>query len=89
MIITPAILAQLSLVDINAVVFYKRDEITTDLICCDVEVAGRVSTFHEEAKGWADLIAHLSGLPGFRTDWYEAVVSPSFAASETVAFNRR
>jgi hypothetical protein len=89
MIITPAILAQLPLTDIDAVVFYKRDEITTDLICCDVEVAGCVSTFHEEAKGWADLIAHLSALPGFRADWYEAVVSPSFAASETIAFDRR
>jgi hypothetical protein len=89
MIITPAIIAQLSLADIDAVVFYKRDEITTDLICCDVEVAGRVSSFHEEAEGWNDLIAHLSALPGFRADWYEAVASPAFAASETVAFDRR
>lgn len=89
MIITPAILAQLSLVDIDAVVFYKRDQITTDLICCDVEVAGRVSTFHEEAKGWADLIVHLSALPGFRADWYEAFVSPPFSANKTIAFDRR
>lgn len=89
MIITPATIAQLPLADIAAVVFYKRDEITTDLICCDVEVAGRVSTFHEEAKGWADLITHLSTLPGFRADWYEAVVSPVFATSKTVAFDRR
>jgi len=89
MIITPAIIAELPLDDIAAVVFYKRDEITTDLICCDVEVAGRVSTFHEEAKGWADLIEHLSALPGFHADWYEAVVSPAFAANETIAFDRR
>ena len=59
MSITPAILAQLPLADIDAVVFYKRDEIITDLICCDVKMAGRVWTFHEEAKGWEDLIAHL------------------------------
>jgi hypothetical protein len=89
MTITPAILAQLPLAEINVVVFYKREEITTDLICCDVEAAGHVWTFHEEASGWADLIAHLSALPGFRPGWYEAVVSPPFAASETVAFDRR
>jgi hypothetical protein len=86
--ITPAILAQLPHTSINVVVFYKRDEITTDLICCDVEVAGRVWTFHEEAGGWTDLIAHLSALPGFRADWYAEVVSPPFAASETVAYRR-
>ena len=89
MTITPAILAELPLPDIDAVIFYKRDELTTDLICCDVEVAGHISTFHEETKGWSDLIAHLSALPGFRFDWYEAVVSRPFAASETVAFDRR
>jgi len=87
--ITPAVLNQLPLSAIETVVFYKRDEITTDLICCDVEVARRVWTFHEEATGSADLIAHLSGLPGFRDDWYEAAVRPPFATSETVAFKRQ
>ena len=87
--ITPDILSQVPLREIDAVVFYKRDEITTDLICCDVEVAGCVWTFHEEASGWKDLIAHLAGLPGFRTDWYADVVNPPFAASETAAYRRR
>ena len=89
MTITPAILRQLPLSAIRAVIFYKRDEITTDLICCDVEVAGQVWTFHEEAAGWSDLIAHLSALPGFGADWYETVASDPFARSETVAFERR
>jgi hypothetical protein len=87
--ITPAILTQFPHDAIDAVVFYKRDEITTDLICCDVEVSGQVWTFHEEATGWANLVAHLSVLPGFRTDWYEAVVSQPFVPNETVAFRRR
>jgi hypothetical protein len=89
MTITSADLARLPLSDVRTVVFYKRDEITTDLICCDVEVAGHVWTFHEEAAGWPDLIAHLSMLPNFRADWYEAVVSPPFAISETIAFHRQ
>ena len=86
---TPDILAQLPLCEIDAVVFYKRDELTTDLICCDVEVHGRVWTFHEETSGWKVLTAHLSGLPDFRSDWYGAVVNPPFATSETVAYRRR
>lgn len=86
---SPAILDQLPLSEINAVVFYKRDEITTDLICCDVEMQGRVWTFHEEEAGWQKLTAHLSTLPGFRDDWYEAVVKPPFATNETIAFDRR
>ena len=87
--IDPAILSQLPLSEIDAVVFYKRDEITTDLICCDVEVNGRIWTFHEEADGWHALIAHLSALPSFRDDWYASVVNPPFEASETLAFERR
>lgn len=83
------ILDQLPLCEIDEVVFYKRDEITTDLICCDVEAQGRVWTFHEEMDGWQLLIAHLSALPGFRSDWYEAAVNPPFDTSETIAFERR
>ena len=89
MTITPTVLSQLPLAHVDAVVFYKRNEITTDLICCDVEVRDRDWTFHEETAGWTELIAHLSALPDFRTDWYGAVVSPPFAKSETIAFDRR
>ena len=89
MMITPAVLAQLPLLEVREVTFYKRDQITTDLICCDVEVGGNLWTFHEEATGWPDLIGHLSALPGFRADWYEAVVTHPFATSETVAFKRQ
>ncbi|MBB5709234.1 hypothetical protein [Sphingomonas xinjiangensis] len=89
MTITPATLRQLPLAEIGAVTFYKRDEITTDLICCEVDVGGQVWSFHEEAAGWSDLIAYLSALPGFRTDWFETVTSDPFSTSETVAFERR
>ena len=89
MTITAATLRQLPISEISAVIFYKRDEFTTDLICCDVEIAGEVWRFHEEATGWSDLIAHLSTLPSFRADWYETVVGEPFSESEVVAFDRR
>ena len=82
------ILGQLSLADIRKVSFYKRDEITTDLICCDVVLGERVWTFHEELEGWDALIRYLQALPSFNSDWFASVSQPPFASSETVAFVR-
>jgi hypothetical protein len=82
------LLAQLPLSEIDKVTFYKRDEITSDLICCEIVIAGTAWTFHEELDGWGLLIAHLQSLPSFRGDWFAAVSQPPFAASETVAFSR-
>ena len=82
------LLARLPLADIGKVTFHKRDEITTDLICCNVVVGEKVWTFHEELVGWEMLIEHLRGLPSFRDDWFAAVSLPPFATSETVAFSR-
>ncbi|URD60245.1 hypothetical protein M8312_10675 [Sphingomonas sp. KRR8] len=83
------VLEQLPLADIQKVTFYKRDELTTDLICCDVDARGQTWFFHEEAEGWEEFLRYLERLPTFRKDWYEAVVHPPFAASELVAFERR
>jgi hypothetical protein len=49
--IDASLLRQLPLNQVERVTFYKRDEITADLICCDVEIGGQVWTFHEEQVG--------------------------------------
>jgi hypothetical protein len=82
------IVAELPLEVVSKVTFYKRDEITIDLICCDVVVRDKVRTFHEELACWDALIEHFQKLPGFREDWFAAVSQPPFAASEMVAFSR-
>lgn len=79
---------QLPLSRIDCVTFFKRDEITADLICCKVEIGGRAWTFHEELEGWDLLLRHLERLPGFRCDWFVAVSQPPFGRSEIVAFRR-
>lgn len=79
---------QLPLRQIEVVTFYKRDELTTDLICCDVQIGGETFFFHEEAEDWDLLIKHLEQLPGFRSDWYASVSQPPFSLSTTVAFRR-
>jgi hypothetical protein len=69
---------------------YKRDDLTTDLICCDLTVerngVSLVYTLHEEAPGWGEFLAWLGLLPGFRADWRSAVVLPPFEANRTVVF---
>ncbi|GHH13572.1 hypothetical protein GCM10008023_14090 [Sphingomonas glacialis] len=74
--------------DIARVIFYKRDELTTDLICCDIEALGQTWIFHEEMREWPGLIATLETLPGFRSDWFAAVSQPPFATNETLAYQR-
>ena len=88
-VINAELLLLISLPDIRRVAFYKRDELTTDLICCEVEVGGEVWVFHEEMTGWNLLLRHLERLPGFQTDWYARVAQPPFEANETVAFCRK
>ncbi|TCJ37087.1 hypothetical protein [Parafrankia sp. BMG5.11] len=82
------VLAQLPVAEVSKVAFYKRDEITTDLICCDVVVGEKVWTFHEKLPGWGALIDHLQTLPSFDANWFASVSQPPFASSETVAFAR-
>ena len=78
---------------VHKVAFYKRDEITTDLICCDVEVEGAeglVTWFnHEESDSWSEWIVALSALPGFNPDWLAKVDLPAFEPNITVAYERQ
>lgn len=73
---------------IDRVTFYKRDEVTTDLICCDILVGEKVVFSHEEQPEWPALIAHLEQLPGFDREWFAAVAKPAFQACPTVAFDK-
>ena len=81
-----------SLADVRKVVFFKRDELTTDLICCDVEVDSidgpKVWFNHEEEPSWQEWLDELATLPGFDSDWYSKVYLPPFAPSITVAYER-
>ena len=86
--ITPELLDQLSLTEIDRVTFFKRDELTTDLLCCDVQLNGQHWFFHEGMGGWDLLLDHLKGLPGFREDWFAAVSHPAFEAAEMTAFRK-
>jgi hypothetical protein len=82
------LLEKLPLTEIERVTFYKRDELTTDLICCEVRVASRDWFFHEETEGWQLLLDHLAALPEFDAEWFSALSQPPFEPPETIAYQR-
>ena len=92
-IVTPKGTDTVSLDDVSAVVAYKIDEFTTDLVCCDIVTGSgddeQIRTVHEELPGFDDLMACLEALPGFDPKWREAVVLPVFAENRTIIFKRR
>ncbi|MBA3878458.1 MULTISPECIES: hypothetical protein [Sphingomonas] len=73
---------------VDRVTFFKRDEITTDLICCDVHSGSLVWFCHEEDPSWPSLLEHLGALPGFDMNWFAKVSQPPFSASETIAWQK-
>ena len=81
-----------ALADIRKVTFFKRDEITTDLICCDVEIDGvegpKTWFNHEEEESWPTWLEELARLPGFDSAWHSKVYVPAFETCETVAYER-
>ncbi len=75
------------------VTFFKIDELTTDLICCELEVTGlngvsSTRIFHEEGPEWESVLRLVARLPGFDHDWWTKVVHPAFAENRTVVFRR-
>lgn len=79
--------------DVRRIVFFKRDELMTDLVCCEVEVDAPsgplVYFYHEEYSGWDDLLEWLGRLAGFDHDGREKVILPPFAKNRTVVFERQ
>ncbi|MBB4615610.1 hypothetical protein [Novosphingobium taihuense] len=75
---------------IQHVVFYKRDELTTDLICCEILMAsGQTLWFHEEMPNWNDVVAQIELLEGFPQDWRSHVIQPPFAECRFMAYEKR
>ena len=80
-----------SWVGIRSVAVFKRDLITTDLVCFELAVDpdGELWLVNEDIPGFADLAAALARhLPGFVATWHEDVVKPAFAPNHQVLFQR-
>lgn len=78
--------------EVSAIVAYKLDELTTDLVCCDIVTGAgdgeQIRTIHKELPGFDGAMAGFETLPGFDRKWRDAVILPPFAANRTVIYSR-
>lgn len=78
--------------EVSAIVAYKLDELTTDLVCCDIVTGAgdgeQIHTIHEELLGFDAAMKAFEALPGFDRQWRDAVVLPPFATNRTVVYDR-
>src|SRR5687768_14351821 len=67
---------------VQEVATFKKDLLTTDLICLEFIAGDRRVLVHEEIDGWEGLVEalprHLSGFPAFG-EWFPLVAHPAFA----------
>ena len=83
--------AELRWAEVEEVHAYKRDLLTTDLICLAFKRAGKdeYSEIHEEMAGYHDLIEILPGhLAGFTLGWILSVAVPAFKTNHQVIWKR-
>jgi hypothetical protein len=70
---------------------YKRDNITTDEIILAVETEdkpGVVQEFSEEWDGFSDLFDQMKEHLGVSASWYIEIMTPAFAPTFRVIFDR-
>jgi len=76
--------------DVVRVRAHKRDDLTTDTICLDVELRdGTRWSLDEEASGWKRFLDVAErALPGMLpfTTWFPRVAQPPFAVRELLIF---
>jgi hypothetical protein len=78
--------------EITTATAYKRDLVTTDLLCLAFQTGnGKTLEIHEEMSSWTELMAELpSYLPGCMTEAeiLARVLKPAFATNATRVFVR-
>lgn len=91
-IVAAKITDTISFQEFSQIIAYKIDELTSDLVCCDIVTGSgsgeQVRSVHEETPGFEALMARFETLPGFHPKWREAVILPPFANNPTIIYNR-
>lgn len=91
-IVTAKEVDAVALDEVRAIVAYKLDELTTDLVCCDIVTGAgadeQIRTIYEELPGFDAAMKSFETLPGFNRQWRDAVILPPFATNRTVVYDR-
>ena len=82
----------ISLDEVSAIVVYKIDALTTDLVCCEIVIGAgdtrRTHTVHEGLHGFDAVMVLFEDLPAFNRRWRDEIILPPFATNRTVIYNR-
>jgi hypothetical protein len=80
----------IALETIREISAFKRDMVTTDLVCLEIAVivgtTCSVYELNEEMLGFDKLVQLLGKLPRFLTTWRELVIKPPFSPRRTVIY---
>lgn len=75
--------------EVVRVTVFKRDEVTTDLLCLEIELAnGETIEPNEDVGGFDEWLRRIESLHGVDPDWRGKVIQPPFARNAIVLFTR-
>jgi len=74
------------LAKVRRVEFYRRSELTTGAICCDITMPDEVIFAHEDMPHWDELIRKLEFLGGFDVEWFGQVSKSANPENRYAAF---
>jgi len=75
--------------DVERIVAYKLDRMTTDEICLDIVANDWQATYTEMTPGWYQFLEKLESVfPTIPADWDAKIALPPFATNYTVLWER-
>lgn len=75
--------------EIERLIAYKQDLLTTDEICLDIVYNNWQTTITEETPGWYQFIEKLKLVfPNIPKNWDSEIVHPAFATNLTILYQR-
>jgi hypothetical protein len=75
--------------DIERLLAYKQDLLTTDEICLDIVYNNWQKTITEETPGWYQFVEKIKLVfPNIPKNWDSEIVHPAFAANLTILYQR-
>jgi hypothetical protein len=75
--------------EVERIVAYKLDRMTTDEICLDIVADGWQATYTEMTPGWYQFLEKLESVfPTIPADWDAKIALPAFARNYTVLWER-
>ena len=76
--------------EMDTIIAYKRDEMTTDQICLDLFYQENLSfSISEDIRGWYQFLIRMhQAFPQIKKDWEIDVMHPAFKANTTLLYDK-